>query len=331
LLLGLVVGVAGYVVAARRSDVPWARSYGLFIRVGVVVLVLRVTIQMLFGPRVPGHVLFTLPSAELPDWAAGVAVGGPVSLEALLGAAYEALRLLALLACFGAANSLASPYRLLRLLPRAVYEAGVAVTVAMAFAPQAVVSLQRVRDARRLRGRPGGIRGLRGLAVPVLEGALERSVQLAASMDARGYGRRIDPAAGSRRLRTASTAVGLLAATAGVYGLLDDGSRRALGLPALAVGSALLAGSLVVGGSRAARTRYRPDPWRHAEWLTAVGGLVAAVGLVAADLAGVGALHPSTRPLAAPVLPLLPTLAVLVALAPAFLTPRPPGRTGAAA
>jgi len=88
----------------------------------------------------------------------------------------------------------------------------------------------------------------------------------------------------------------------------------------------MLAGSLVVGGSRTRRSRYRPDPWLRAEWVTALGGLVAAVGLVAADVAEVSALHPSTRPLVFPVLPPLPTLALLVALAPAFLTPRPPGR-----
>ena len=40
--------------------------------------------------------------------------------------------------------------------------------------------------------RRADLRGLRGIAVPVLEGALDRSLQLATSMDARGYGRRSD-------------------------------------------------------------------------------------------------------------------------------------------
>ncbi len=56
------------------------------------------------------------------------------------------LRLAVVLICFGAANSLASPYRLLRCLPSVLYEAGVAVTVSLAFAPEVV---RRSRRARR--------------------------------------------------------------------------------------------------------------------------------------------------------------------------------------
>src|SRR5205085_5619596 len=123
------------------------------------------------------------------DWAAGVTLGGPVTLESLAAGFVEGLQLAVLLACVGAANSLASPYRLLRSMPAVLYELGVAVTVALSFAPQAVVSVQVVREARRLRGRPSsGLRGMRGLAVPVLETALERSLVLAASMDRRGFG-----------------------------------------------------------------------------------------------------------------------------------------------
>src|SRR5213076_1388151 len=79
----------------------------------------------------------------------------------------EGLQLAALLACVGAANSLASPYRLLRSMPAVLYELGVVVTIALSFAPQAALSAQRVRDARRLRGRPHrGLAGLRSTPQP---------------------------------------------------------------------------------------------------------------------------------------------------------------------
>jgi hypothetical protein len=111
------------------------------------------------------------------------------------------LQLAVILLCFGAANSLASPYRLLRSLPAVLYETGVAVTVALSFTPELVQSIGIVRQARRLRGIPTkGLRGMRGVAVPVLESALDRSLQLATSMDARGYGRRISVGLTSRRL-----------------------------------------------------------------------------------------------------------------------------------
>ena len=189
--------------------------------------------------------------------------------EALVSAFNEGLQLAALLACVGAANSLASPYRLLRSMPAVLYELGVVVTVGLSFAPQATLSAQRVRDARRLRGRPHrGLAGLRGLAVPVLETALERSLQLAASMDSRGYGRRAAVLDRRRRLTQAAGLVGALALTIGVYGVLDEAAPGGLGVPMLAVGIVLLVASLILTSARSTRTRYRPDPWRWPEWGT---------------------------------------------------------------
>jgi len=130
LLLVLIAAVAAFVVSARRPTAPWSRSLGVFVRLGVIVIVVRVAVEIVFGDRLPGHVLFTLPHVPLPAWAAGVSVGGPVTVEEVLEAAVDGLRLAVVLVCFGAANSLASPYRLLRCLPTVLYEAGVAVTVA---------------------------------------------------------------------------------------------------------------------------------------------------------------------------------------------------------
>ncbi len=111
-----------------------------------------------------------------------------------------------------------------------------------------------MRAARRLRGRPHtGLRGLRGVAMPVLEGALERSVDLAAAMDSRGYGR---GAAAPRRARSRSgalTLAGLLGVCAGLYGLLDAGSPDALGLPLL-VGRRAGRGGRARGSAAGARS-----------------------------------------------------------------------------
>ena len=117
-LLALIGVVACVVVSARRSSAPWSRSIAFFLRVGVLVIVIRIVIEILFGQRgIPGHVLFTLPQVPLPSWAAAVSIGGPVTLESILNAFVLGLQLAVILLCFGAANSLASPYRLLRSLP----------------------------------------------------------------------------------------------------------------------------------------------------------------------------------------------------------------------
>jgi energy-coupling factor transport system permease protein len=325
LLLGLVLTVAGYVVAARRTRAPWARAYGFYLRMGLVVVAIRVVFAAVVGAPVPGQVLVHLPEVILPHWAAGVRLGGDVTLEGLLGAVYAGLQLATMLACVGAANALANPRRLLRAVPGALYEVGVAVVVALSFSPQLVEGVVRVRAARRLRGRPHtGLRGLRGVAMPVLEGALERSVDLAAAMDARGFGRgATDP--GARHRSGALTLAGLLGICVGLYGLLDASSPTALGLPVLAGGAAVAAAGLALGGRRATRSRYRPDRWGAQEWAVAGSGLVAAVGVLVGAALDPAALAPSTSPLVAPGLPVVPTLALLVALLPAWIAPPPEG------
>lgn len=333
LLLGLLIAAAGYVVAARRTAAPWARSYGAFLVLGLSVVALRVVFQALFGAGVAGTtVLFRLPALPLPEWMAGVRIGGAVTLEALALASYEGLRLAAVLACFGAANALADPRRLLRSLPGAVYEAGVAVVVAMTFAPRLIEDAVRVRAAQRLRGRPaGGLRSLRRTAMPVLEGALERSVDLAAAMDSRGFGRRAVVPPSLRRATAVLLGMGMVGVLVGVYGLLDGGTSPSRALLVLAVGALAALGGLALAGRRTARTRYRPDPWALPEWTVAGSGALTALGFTLAGARNPAATDLLVVPLVSPPLPVLAVLGLMAALIPAWAAPPPPGRVSAPA
>jgi energy-coupling factor transport system permease protein len=291
-------------------------------RLGLVIIAIRVLVQVLFGNRVPGVTWFTLPSVPLPSWAAGVSIGGPVTAQELLGAFCQGLQIAVILACFGAANSLASSFRLLRCVPAGLYEAAVAVTVAISFTPQVVLSIARVRDARRLRGRATrGLKGWRGLAVPVLEGALERSICLAASMDARGFGRRCS----SQRLRRSTalaTLAGLVALGIGLFEVLDSGSTSGIGLAVVLVGGALIVGGLA-GAAHGSRSRYRPDRWMVGEWLVVVAGLAALAGVVAAGSVNPNALVQPLYPLALPGVPVAALVGILVAGLPSVIAPMP--------
>jgi energy-coupling factor transport system permease protein len=254
---------------------------------------------------------------------AGLKLGGVVTAEAVLRAFYEGLQLATILCCVGAINSLASARRLLRCVPGALYEMGVAIVVALTFAPQLVSDAARIRAAHRLRGqRSHGFSGLRRAALPVLEGALERSVELAAAMDSRGYGRTNDASRVSRRLTGALVAAGLLGVCVGCYGLLDGSASALLGLPSLLVGSLIAAAGLYVGGRRIKRSRYRPDPWALPEWLVTGSGVVAAAGMFVTGSLDPLALH-LAGPLTVPPVPFLGVAGVLVALAPAWLAPAP--------
>ena len=156
LLLCLIIAVAGYVVSARRPAAPWGRSFTVFLKIGLVIIAIRLIFQMIVAAPIGTTVLFTLPGVTLPEALAGVRLGGAVTAESLLAGLYDGLRLAAILACVGAANSLASPARLLKAVPPALYEVGLSVVVALTFAPQLVADLDRIRSARRLRGRPVG-------------------------------------------------------------------------------------------------------------------------------------------------------------------------------
>ncbi|NJP99619.1 CbiQ family ECF transporter T component [Streptomyces zingiberis] len=325
-LLCLLAAVAGYVVAARRTDAPWARAYSAFLKLGLAVIAIRLVFSTVLGSPIPGsHVLFTLPEVPLPEWARGVRIGGRVTAEGLAFAFYDGLRLAVLLACLGAANALANPARLLKSLPGALYEVGVAVVVAMTFAPNLVADVVRLRAARRLRGRPDrGVKAILQIALPVLEGALERSVALAAAMDARGYGRTARVPRAVRHTTTALTLGGLLGVCAGTYGLLAA-EGAGFGLPVLALGLTAALGGLWLGGRRSVRSRYRPDRWGLRSWLVAGSGTAVAALVIWSASADPAALHPSVSPLVVPELPLWPAAAVLLGLVPAVVAPASAG------
>lgn len=323
LLLALILTVACCVVAARRTEAPWALGFRYYVWLGAAVVMARVVFRVVFGGGYGEHVLFALPQIPLPQWAAGIRLLGPVAAEQLLGGFYDGLRLATMLVCLGAANALANPKRLLKAVPGALYEVGTTVVVALSVAPQLVESVQRVHRAQGLRGGARrGLRGLRSLLMPVLQDALERSLKLAAAMDSRGYGRR---GVAGRRLRAATGVLvigGLVGVCIGVYGLLGT-TNRYLGAPMLAAGLLIAAVGFALGGRLVQRTVYRPDPWRGSELLVVAAGVAPPAGMF---LTGATVAHPSLAPLSWPQLAAIPAAAILLAVLAAFLAP-PPARS----
>lgn len=330
LLLGLIVAVVVMVVAARRSDESWARGFNVYLVFGFVIIVLRVLFRMLLDGHYGEHALFTLPELSLPDAAAGITIGGPVSLEGMLAALYDGLLLATLLVCLGSTNVLANPKRMLRSVPSALYEVGSAITVAITVAPQLIDSAVRVTRARRLRGDVGRrTRWFSQVVVPVMTDALDRSLALAAAMDSRGYGRTSGASRTSRRLTGVLVIGGLGGICVGTYGVLDASTPWALGLPMLAVGVIVAIIGFVGSGARVPRTRFRPQHWQLEEYLVAVSGVVTAVVLIVLSVNDPGALHPSVQPLEWPQLPLMAAIGVLIGTVPAWVAPRQPAMTTA--
>ena len=326
LLLALILGVVTLVVVARRSDSPWARAFRIYVGLGIVIVLFRVVLHVLVGFKWGDHRLFDLPSVGLPDWAAGINLLGPVYLEGWLAAVLEGVKLATLVIAIGGANALANPKRLLRSLPNALHEVGTAVVVSVSVAPQLAESVQRVYRARLLRGESRlGLGALSQVGLPVLQDTLDRSLLLASAMESRGYGSRREARAGRRLLTGTLTLVGLLVLAFGMYGILDPlNTAGRWGTPLLVLGLLLAVGGMTLGGREIRVTSYRSDPWRTAETLTVLGGVAAAVAMAVSRNLDPDLLVMPLQPIAAPALPLLATLGILLAALPACLTPPTP-------
>lgn len=162
--LAAVLGAAWIVHAAHRRGGPYARSFRIFLLFGAVTIVTRTLL------------VFLVPSSA--------------DAAAIISAFFEGLRLAVLLTVFGAFNSVADPFGVLKLAPRRFHEPALAAALALSIAPRTIAAVGRVREAQRLRGiRIKAWHSLPALAVPVLETGMEEAVTLAESMDARGHGR----------------------------------------------------------------------------------------------------------------------------------------------
>lgn len=334
IVIALIAASVVVVVLLRRTDAPWARSLKVYLFLALVIVVMRLFFQIVIGGVRTGTVLFTLPSVELPAWAAGITLGGPVTLDGLAVALFDAVRLAVMLLCVGAANSLANPRTALKSVPAALRDISTAVVIALALIPQMIASIHRVRRGQRLRGgRRRGLSALPGTVLPVIEDAVEASLQLATSMEARGYGR--TRTTGEQRRGRRQLLGALLAVLFGTYVLLAVpgttpgwlGLSTAAWLAVVLIGSAvaLAVWGLRVSGRQLGVTRYRPAPWGSPENVTvACGGVALLVILWLISSLGVpGEMNSMQTPVRWPTLPPLAVVAALALVVPGFTTPAP--------
>jgi len=259
-LILLCIGAA-MVVYSKKSDQPWAKAFAIGIRLGLIAFVIRMIIGVSLSVPIPGNTLFTLPTIPLPDWMAGIRIGGPVTSERLAITATEGLTFFTLIIAISAASALANPKQGLRALPGVMHQAGVALIISTTLIPHFVTSIQRVKQARRLRGDTQRI-AFRKIAVPIFEDSLQRAINLGAAMESRGYG--FNDSATGRRFGSQILLSSVVVITIGVSLFLAaiEGAAIAFG-----IGMILLAAGLLVANKSTKRTRYRPQIWERAEWV----------------------------------------------------------------
>jgi energy-coupling factor transport system permease protein len=249
------------VVYSKKSDQPWAKAFAIGVRLGLIAFAIRMIIGVALSVPIPGNTLFTLPTIPLPDWMAGIRIGGPVTSERLAITATEGLTFFTLIIAISAASALANPKQGLRALPGVMHQAGVALIISTTLIPHFVTSIQRVKQARRLRGDTQRI-AFRKIAVPIFEDSLQRAINLGAAMESRGYG--FNDSATGRRFGSQILLSSVVVITIGVSLFLAaiEGAAIAFG-----IGMILLAAGLLVANKSTKRTRYRPQIWERAEWV----------------------------------------------------------------
>lgn len=196
-------------------------------------------------------------------------ISGPITLEALIYGALNGLVLSNILTAFMVLNLALPTQALVRLVPKTYYALAIVISIAVAFLPSTRRQLELVREAQAIRGRRiSGFKDYLALFMPVLVGGLERAVQLAETMTARGF---VSGAAEQKsdRYRLAML-LGLVLILAG-WIVQWDLRWRVAGELLLPVGGLIVVGSLWAVGHRTQRTSYRKERWG---WLDLLAFLV---------------------------------------------------------
>ena len=101
------------------------------------------------------------------------------------------------------ASAAVDPDELLRSLRRVSFRSALTATIATRMVPLLALDAQRIGEAQRCRGRSR--RGARSDARAITTNALDRSLDIAATLEVRGYGKRVGSARRSAPCARATT------------------------------------------------------------------------------------------------------------------------------
>lgn len=279
--LGIVALSAGLVYVTVGENAPLRSGWGGLLKLGLFIWAVTIPMNALMA-HTGNIVLFTLP----PKWPI---IGGNITLEAVVYGAVSGLSLWTLLLIFAAFNLAVDASQLLRVTPSFLYQAGVVTSIALTFVPQMLISAREIREAQRLRGhRFRGLRDLLPLFVPLLTTSLERAIQLAESIESRGFGGQLVQLddRGMNRLRWYMVA-GLAILLWGTFSRVYWSQRPHLGTLLIVLAIVLLVDTFRELGRHVRRGRYSRGRYSRGRWETfdaltlavSVAVLVASVAL----------------------------------------------------
>jgi energy-coupling factor transport system permease protein len=174
---GLVLAAA---LCALAAGVGLRRTRGLLM--GVALIAGFAVLLNFVSAHLGSTVLFSLPP-EIPG------LGGPYTLEALAYGATGAMTIATAIVAAAPLSLMLRTHEVMDALPAALSRTGAAIAASLNLVPTVARSFAEVGEAQRLRGwRPRGPRSWAEVVVPVVLTSVDGSIQLAESMEARGFG-----------------------------------------------------------------------------------------------------------------------------------------------
>lgn len=285
-----------------------SRVFSATLRLGTTILLLSTFLNMVIS-RFGETVLFRLPDS-IP------LLGGPYTLESMIYGLTNGLILIGIFSLFTILNRVVSVRSLMRLIPQAFHPMAVITSIAITFIPASQKQFQAIREAQSIRGQEvKKIKDWLPLIIPMLIGGLERAMQIAEAMTARGFTAQTDQK--PLRVEKIALAVGLVLILLGW--VLDLGTQRIFsGWRFIALGLLLLLSLFFASGWRKRKTVYTKEPW------TLVSSLISVLTLTTNFIflflsAGRGTLNYDPYPvLRLPEFSLLHGFSILTLLTPLF-------------
>ena len=172
--VGAAVAVAGLAAGAREAvalSLRWGATLALFVVAVNALVTHRGETVLVRGYEVPvlGRLDVTLES---------IAAGGVI-----------ALRILVVVMAFAVYSACVDPDRVLRLLRPVAGRSALTATLISRLVPLAATDQLRLREAAELRGPAAAPVGRAALARRLVAGSLDRAVEVAATLELRGYAR----------------------------------------------------------------------------------------------------------------------------------------------
>ena len=167
-------------IASLAAGAGLHRMRGLF--TGIVLIAAFATALNFASAHLGRTTLFTLPP-QIP------ALGGPYTLEALAAGLSGGVTVAAAIVSAAPFSLMLASHDVMDALPSALSRTGAAIAASLNLVPSVAASFIQISEAQRLRGwRPRGPRSWAEVVVPVVLTSVDGSIQLAESMEARGFG-----------------------------------------------------------------------------------------------------------------------------------------------